>query len=178
MSDMNKAIDSFFNRLIEQPDLLPQTHWDPKWPSPCIQGKPEQAGEVCRWLPVKREQPASFDNVENAIELAIHVDVKQLYQNYYSNIIPAQFGGLALDLIQPWNDEDFEGLQENLIGHVLMKKRLNQSITLFIGCIDDDTIVSVENDTGRVVKERVGCEPASVLADSLVEFVSQLRLRS
>ncbi len=50
---------------------------------------------------------------------------------------------------------DFERLQQNLIGHILMKQKLKQAITLFFAVTDeDDIILSVNNNTGEVWAEK------------------------
>jgi SecY interacting protein Syd len=78
-------------------------------------------------------------------------------------------------LLQVWNEQDFERLLQNLIGHALMKRRLEQPMTLFFAVTDDeDYILSLENDTGRVMLERVGLEPQEMLADNLAQFLSSL----
>jgi SecY interacting protein Syd len=66
-------------------------------------------------------------------------------------------------------------LQENIIGHILMKKRLKQENTIFFGVTnEDDMILSINNETGAVWVERVGCKAHKKLADSLNDFIRQL----
>ena len=42
---------------------------------------------------------------------------------------------------------------------------------------DDDHIISLNNETGAVWVEKVGCEPHKKLAESLAEFIVQLTPR-
>jgi SecY interacting protein Syd len=80
-----------------------------------------------------------------------------------------------LSLLFAWNKDDFERLQENLIGHILMKRRLKQEETVFFAVTDEeDMIISVDNASGSVWVERVGCKPHKQLSDSLAQFISQL----
>ena len=73
------------------------------------------------------------------------------------------------------SEEDFERLQQNLIGHLLMKQRLKQPPTLFFGLTDeDDFILSVDNASGEVVLEQVGKLPTRCLAPDLATFVDGL----
>ena len=82
----------------------------------------------------------------------------------------------ACELLQVWNEEDFERLQQNLIGHLLMKKRLKQAPTLFFALTDeDDFVLSVLNSTGEVVLEQVGRPPQKVISPSLPAFIATLR---
>ena len=39
---------------------------------------------------------------------------------------------------------------------------------------NEDHIISVDNDSGEVWVEKVGCEPHKKLADSIAEFMLQL----
>ena len=78
-------------------------------------------------------------------------------------------------MLQVVNSEDFERLQQNLIGHLLMKQRLRQAPTLFFGLTDEeDFILTVVNESGEVALEQVGREPANILAPSLAVFIEQL----
>jgi SecY interacting protein Syd len=81
----------------------------------------------------------------------------------------------ACELLQVWNEEDFERLQQNLIGHLLMKQRLKQSPSLFFGLTDEeDFILTVINDTGEVALEQVGKPAQEILAPTLAHFIAQL----
>ncbi|WP_088332210.1 SecY-interacting protein [Lacimicrobium sp. SS2-24] len=178
---MNKSVaqslDEFVQRLIKTyaaPGSVLQTEWDENWPSPCEQGQPDERGLI-RWQPVKREHPGDFSVTEQALEMTFHEDVKSFYGRYWSEGLDASTPRGALQLIQPWNEEDFERLLQNLVGHVLMKRRLKQPETLFIAVTDDDDfIISVDNATGNVMLEQVGLEPTEVLAQSLSEFIDQI----
>ena len=78
--------------------------------------------------------------------------------------------------MQIWNDDDAERLQQNLIGHVLMKRQLKQPETLFFALTDEeDFIVSVDNASGQVVLEQVGKPAQQVLAQDLAEFLATLQ---
>ena len=50
-----------------------------------------------------------------------------------------------MELLQAWNEDDFDLLQQNITGHVLMKRKLKQaSQRVFIGLTDqDDLLVTV-----------------------------------
>ncbi|HCB09072.1 MAG TPA: SecY-interacting protein, partial [Alteromonas sp.] len=81
----------------------------------------------------------------------------------------------SCELLQVCSEEDFERLQQNLIGHLLMKQRLKQPPTLFFGLTDeDDFILSVDNASGEVVLEQVGKLPTRCLAPDLATFIDGL----
>jgi SecY interacting protein Syd len=167
------------NQYVESVPKAKRTiEFDQEWLSPCIDKSVSQnykKGELVSWSPVRQSPASSFDNLEAALEISIHPDVQGFYSTYWSDNLPAQAKEGNCELLQPWNKDDFERLQENLIGHVLMKQRLGQKITLFIGLTDeDDFILTVDNESGAVMLEQVGREPTKMLANSIAEFIQQL----
>ncbi|WP_114324695.1 SecY-interacting protein [Candidatus Colwellia aromaticivorans] len=159
---------------------LPTVEQDEEWPSPCEQGatekNPSPEGEVY-WQPmaIEKSEELSFENVESALDLTLHNDIKTYFTLFYSESLDARCDEGELSLLFAWNKKDFERLQENLIGHILMKRRLKQKETIFFAVTDEeDMIISVDNASGAVWVERVGCKPHKQLSDSLTQFISQL----
>lgn len=151
------------------------TYYDSDWPSPCLSQSGEP-NELINWLPFKRPEPASLANLESALEVTIPADLQYLFGAYFSHDINAQAADGSLTILQAWNEDDFDRLQKNLIAHVLMKRRLKQADTLFFALTDeDDIILSVDLASQAVMVERVGKEPHKKLADSLAEFITDLR---
>ena len=61
-----------------------------------------------------------------------------------------------------------------MIGHLMMKKKLKQQPTWFIGVLGDgDEMLTVDNETGSVWIEIPGDKPKQKLADSLAEFINR-----
>jgi SecY interacting protein Syd len=159
---------------------LPTVEQDDEWPSPCEQETtektPSPAGKVY-WQPtaIEKSEELSFENVESALELTLHNDIKTYFTLLYSESLDARCDEGELSLLFAWNKNDFQRLQENLIGHILMKRRLKQQETIFFAVTDEeDTIISIDNTSGSVWVERVGCKPHKQLSDSLAQFISQL----
>jgi len=167
---------------IEQLGHLPTMEHDEEWQSLCEAGKHD--ADLHYWQPVAMENEKlvdgeegilSFTNVESALELAIHPDIKTYFTTIFSGDIEAVCSEGQLSLLFAWNMEDFARLQENIIGHILMKQRLKQAETIFFAVTDEeDIIISIDNSNGEVWVERVGCKPHKKLSDSLVSFLSQL----
>ncbi len=107
--------------------------------------------------------------------LTLHKDIKSYFTSLYSESLDALCDEGGLSLLFAWNKKDFERLQENLIGHILMKRRLKQQETIFFAVTDEeDIIISLDNATGEIWVERVGCKPHKKLSNSLAQFISQL----
>jgi SecY interacting protein Syd len=161
--------------LWHQQQQLPLTTWaDATSPSP------SQVGDITdgsvHWQPVLQQPSADFSNVEQALALSLHPDIKNFYQHYYGAGLAAEHQRGKLALLMVWNADDVKRLQENIIGHILMKRRLKQRETVFFATTeDDDILLSVLNSTGEVYLERVGQEVSEKLADNLAEFISQLQ---
>ncbi|MCJ8320843.1 MAG: SecY-interacting protein [Colwellia sp.] len=176
-SPLVKSLWKFANNFVEQHkkvhSCLPVVEIDESWPSVCQQT--EQDEENIYWQPTKSPDNLSFENIEAALEISLHQDFKIYFSTFFSESIDAESEDGKLSLLFAWNLDDFQRLQENLIGHVLMKKRLKQKTSLFFAVTDEeDMILSVLNDSGEVWVERVGCEPHKKLANSLSEFIDQL----
>lgn len=147
---------------------------DPEWPSPCEDPEDVRYGfREVKWSPVRRIACESFSDLENAVSLRLHPDLWTFYGMFLSNAINVNIEGRDIELLQAWNDNDFARLQENIIGHLLMKQRLKQPATIFIGLTaQDDEIVSLNNDTGEVWVERVGKVAHTKIANNLSDFLS------
>ena len=155
---------------------LPITHMVEDWPSPCEQGIKEE--EFSLWCPIKVNENLTFENVETALEITLHEDIKQYFTTMFSDSLDASCAEGDLSLLFAWSAKDFARLQENIIGHILMKTKLKQKLTIFFATTDDDDhIISLDNDTGEIWVEKVGCEPHKKIAENLMEFVTQLTPR-
>lgn len=162
---------------------LPLADLDPDWPSICQQGefvpsekKEQQAkDEKILWQPTNISESLGFSNIESALEIVLHPDIKTYFTVFHSDPLDAVCSEGRLSLLFSWNLADFERLQENIIGHILMKQKLKQRITVFFAITDEeDMILSFDNDTGAIWVERVGREPHKKLAESMSEFLSEL----
>jgi SecY interacting protein Syd len=165
--------DKFVAAYQHNHQQLPSIEFDEQWSSPCQVG--DISNDKVQWQPTVCIDELSFDNVEEALELTLHDDIKSYFTALYSESIPANCDEGALELLFAWNKDDFNRLQENLIGHVLMKRRLKQDITLFFAVTnEDDFILSLNNESGEVWVEQVGCQPHKKIANSLAEFIESL----
>ena len=172
------ALDEFVQKYLviakKYPEML-LVEYDNDWPSECYTS-PGNTGDKVDWLPVKRSGLANFSDLEKALEMKIHQDVISYYSAYWSDNLIAETDKGHLQLLQPLNQHDFERLQQNLVGHILMKRRLKQPETLFIGLTDeDDFILTVDNMSGEVMLEQVGLLPKKVVAPNLAVFIQSLK---
>jgi len=155
---------------------LPLIEKDEQWPSPCLVSNFDE--EHQHWQPCEADEKLTFDNVEQALELTIHDDFKTYFTTIFSDTLDASCDEGALSLLFAWSKEDFQRLQENVIGHILMKKKLKQAVTLFFALTDDENmILTLDNDTGEVWVEKVGKKAHKKVASSLTEFIKTLKPR-
>jgi len=152
---------------------LPLVEVDEQWKSPCLQESYDD--NTMLWQPQLNEDNLSFDNIENALDITLHQEICSYYTAIYSESLHATCSEGQLSLLFPWCKEDFIRLQENIIGHILMKQKLKQPISIFFAVTDDeDFILSINNDNGEVWVERVGCIPHKKVADNLTDFIETL----
>ncbi len=184
---LSQALLSFTEQFIanyqqNNAGELPTTEFDEQWLSPCTNEK--FSDDLCRWQPVAIEtliakelimQPLSFSNVEQALSLELHPDIKTYFTTVFSESIDTQCAEGNLSLLFAWNEDDFSRLQENIIGHIMMKQRLKQAETVFFAVTDEeDIIISVDNVSGEVWAERVGCKPHKKVAGSLLDLFNDI----
>ena len=152
---------------------LPIVDFDPEWISPCQVG--EVVDDKIKWQAVKRDEKVNLNNIEQALEITLHPSIEALFCTAYSEHIPCEFEGHPIELIQVWNDQDFLMLQENMIAHFMMQKRLKKPASMFIAsCSDEMQIISILNETGQVQLETLGKKQEAVLAESHEAFLEKL----
>lgn len=144
---------------------------DEKRPSPCRY----DAANKALWKPWQRPEPANLQNISTALDCPFHPTIHSYYGWGFAGTITASFKGLAVSLVQPWNEKDFEQLQKNLVAHVLMLRRLKLPVTLFLATVPNELqVISLNNETGEVLLEQLGQSTRWVLARSLPEFLQKL----
>ncbi len=181
---LSQLLQEFAKKYIEnyqnEHGHLPIIEYDNQWLSPCEQNKLNH--QEVYWQPVflaelcfTSDKKPTFTNVESALGLSLHPDIKTYFTTLYSESLDATCFEGQLSLLFSWNFDDFQRLQENIIGHILMKQRLKQPETIFFALTDEeDMILVLDNLTGEVWVERVGCKPHKKLSDTLAGFIAQL----
>ncbi|MDO6678383.1 SecY-interacting protein [Shewanella sp. 4_MG-2023] len=170
----NRYIQAYQDTLGELPRFYPMGQG-----SSCIEGQYDlESDEAVFWQTVKRKSTADFSNVEHALELKLHDDINDFYGHFFSASLYFDSNWGEGELLQVWNQQDFESLQQNIIGHLMMKKKLKQAPTWFIGVLGDgDNMLTVDNEDGSVWIEVPGNKPHEKLADSLAGFIDSLTPR-
>ena len=171
---LNDYQQAYLDTLGEHPRYYAQQQ-----ASECIVGDVDvETEEALQWKSVVRVDTGRFDNVEHALELSLHDDINAFYGSHFaaSLMFDSQWG--TGELLQAWSQSDFEHLQQNVIGHLMMKKKLKQDPTWFIGVFDDeDKMITVNNSDGSVWVEIAGQAQSVKLADSLNSFISEISPR-
>ncbi|NVK54027.1 MAG: SecY-interacting protein [Alteromonadaceae bacterium] len=170
---LHKLMHELQSAAATQPQLM-TTEFDPDLSSPCYTSTVE-AGQPCQWQPVLMSVEQSFANIENALDITLNEQFCKFFTTYWSFNLQVCAEQGDCELLQVCSEDDFARLQENLIGHLLMKQRLKQPLTLFFGLTDEeDFILSVDNASGEVVLEQVGKIPQRCLAPDLASFLDGL----
>lgn len=142
-------------------------------PSPCIQSTVQ---DRVLWQPQPFTLPASLAAVERALEIELQPEITAFYTTQFAGDMTARFQQRDITLLQVWSEDDFTRLQENLIGHLVMKRRLKQSPTLFIATTDSEQdVISLCNLTGEVILEHPGSKKREVLSPGIKMFLNNLQ---
>lgn len=174
---LNKALDRFVQRyedaVVQNPEGA-QIEFDSQWPSLCYRQE-KKDGDWVPWKPILRKVPGVFTGLEAGLEMKIHPDIIAYYGRYWSDNLNAQVEQGKLQLLQAWNEPDYQRLQQNIVGHILMKRRLKQAETIFFALTDEeDFLLSIDNASGQVMLEQVGLVPQEILAPDLASFLERL----
>ncbi|RAJ96540.1 SecY-interacting protein [Aliidiomarina maris] len=158
-------------------DRQPTTEYIDEWQAPCYASE-VRYGEVA-WRPVLQQPKADFSGVEHGLEMPLNAQVKAFYGQFFAADLYVTVDTHPVVLSQVMCSEDLDRLQRNLIAHVLMKRRLGQPETLFIGTGEEseDLIISVDNATGVVGLEYAGKPQHAELAPNLTAFLHQCQAR-
>ena len=158
----------------QQKQSLPLQIFDPEWISPCQVG--DVKDDKIEWSFVKREQQIDLSNIEQALEIQLHPSISDFFCSAYGDCVPCLFEEHPIELIQVWNEDDFKLLQENMIAHFMMQKRLNKPASMFIAsCSDEMQIISILNETGQVQLETLGKGQEAILAENVADFLAELQ---
>lgn len=180
LSSLQSALSALHQRYqlaYQVAGVQPQTEYIAEWDAPCYDGEVRYG--MIPWKAVRQQPELDFSGVEKGLGLELNEQLKAFYGLYYAADLELTFDGHPMTLSQVMAEEDAERLQRNLIAHVLMKHKLEQSTTLFIGTSEEseDLIISVNNQSGEVGLEYAGKPQHAVLAKNLTEFLQHVEPR-
>jgi SecY interacting protein Syd len=168
--------EKFSEKTLKITSKYPIIAHDEQWPSPCELGVVDDQGNS-QWQGTLQQPSGKLDDLAGALELTFPAGLNELYGHMYGGSILACINGHQVELLQAWNEDDFDLLQQNITGHVLMKRKLKQPETVFIGLTDQDNLlVSVLVETGEVCLEFVGKKTHYVLAPNIASFLNALEV--
>lgn len=174
MSNDKAALIEFTARWVDQFTKAPQSEELHAMPSPCII-KTEKL--MVYWKPVLMTPAKQLTIVETLIGITLHPSAHVFYGTQYADNMHATWQNRALTLIQIWNDDDFCRLEQNLINHLSMQKKLKRVPTIFIASTNDDSqIITLNNISGEIVNEDLITGELSVIAPTLADFLSNLSI--
>ncbi|MBU2971018.1 SecY-interacting protein [Pseudoalteromonas sp. C2R02] len=174
-----KKLETLFsqyqNQAKQKTDQLPVVAHDAQWPSPCEVTDTLENGQI-QWQAVEKEPKTDMENLSRALEVKFPQELGEFYGSFYADNITVSSPWGQLVLLQAWSEDDYDQLQQNITGHVLMKQKLKHDETVFIALTqEDDLLVTVENCTGYVWLEYVGKRPHQKISDSVSEFLEHLK---
>lgn len=142
--------------------------------SPCIVDISTDG--VALWQSRMRETSTTLDNLSNALAVNIPESFQTFYTTQFS--APMQFTSSwgEGELLQCWDDDDFDALQKNLIQHVLMKRRLKMPDTFFIGLMDaPDQLIVMTEHSEAIYLEHLGQKELVKLSENLESFLQTIQ---
>ncbi|MBT3428149.1 MAG: SecY-interacting protein Syd [Gammaproteobacteria bacterium] len=170
---VSNALSSIIEKALIQRHHQPFRTPADEWVSPCETSRDQ---DWVYWQPVAQDPPVSFRGLENAIEAPIHPDISAFYSSFWSGPIETASQEGHVSLIQLWNEDDFERLVGNLVGHYLEQRRANRNFTVFFATTEPDSelFLSIDNSSGVVFLEEPGQPPLRVIDTDLTGFLNRL----
>lgn len=164
----------YSQQYFQQHQCYPSDYHDLNSPSPCVITN-TQDGEFAQWQAHQRSPAGSLTALAEALEVTFDPQLAAFYSHLFAGNLPVEIDGHGAELLQPWNEDDFVRLQQNITGHILMKRKLKQADTVFIGLTEqEDLLLSVKLADGGVYLERLGKEPHHKIADSIGELLTKV----
>lgn len=143
--------------------------------SPCIV---KTAQLEVYWQPVRHVLSKDLTITEQVMTLTLQPDLHDFYGTQYAADLPVWFAGQALTLLQVWSDDDFNRLQQNIIAHLTMQKKLKRPPTIFIATTEQDNeIIALDNRTGEVIIEELIEGTQRPLCAQLADLLEQAHPR-
>ena len=68
---------------------------------------------MIQWQAIVREPAGSLADLANALELEFPDELNQFYGHMFAGSILASVDGHQVELLQAWNEDDFDLLQQN-----------------------------------------------------------------
>ncbi len=128
------------------------------------------------WQPQPFTLPTTLAAIERALDIQLQPEISAFYTTQFAGDMTATLAQQPITLLQVWSEEDFTRLQENLIGHLVMKRRLKQTPTLFIATTDSEQdVIALCNLSGEVILEQPGTKKREILAPSIEIFLKDLQ---
>ncbi|WP_411358579.1 SecY-interacting protein Syd [Pseudidiomarina salilacus] len=178
---ISSALDALLVRYQEayQQAAVPlMTEANGDWQAPIYVGAPtlvDDTIEFVQWQPVRQAQALDFSALMNALEQPFHQDFVEYFSRWFSADLAVSWQQHPFWLLHMHGAEDAERMLSNQAGHVLMKRRLRQPMTLFLGIAEesDDLLITLDNESGAVGLEFVGQNQHETLAANLAEFLAK-----
>ena len=173
-----KALTDLIERaLLLYKEQMLSSPFDPAWRSEC---EVYQSGEQTYWRPVRQSSPVNFAGLANAVEKPIHQDIIAYYSTYWSGTLEADSQEGRVSLIQLWNEDDFERLIRNLVGHALNKIRSKHPYTVFFATTEPESelFLSIDNESGIVLLEEPGKSPIREVETDIATFLDRLQAKT
>ena len=182
MSSIQLALSELIDIALQlTDDGVFYAEYDSEWRSLCelptsVKTNATDNANLVAWKPVTQTPVVDFSGLENALETTIHPDLVEYFSSFWSSTIETKSIEGHASLIQLWNQDDFDRLIENFIGHSLAKRKLKQPLTLFFATTETDSeyFLSVDNVTGAVLLEEPGRPPLKQVEENLLTFLQRL----
>ena len=171
---VEEALADLVDRTLAMTDdKLLSTAFDKDWRSRC---EVHSNSQHTWWRPVPQSPKVDFSGLEHALEQQFHPDILAWYSTYWSGNLEASSDDGPVSLIQLWNQDDFERLKGNLVGHAMTKQRQGQPLTVFFATTDPDSeqFLSIDCNSGEVLLEEPGKPPIKRVETHLGKFLSRL----
>ena len=171
---LNCYFEEFVNMWRSKYGTYPKVSWDEEIDSRLYLNEPDE-DEYVYWKPVEKTEMDNFTEIEKSLGMNLHNEIKEYFNSYWFLNLQGFYGPRLVNLepVEPGKSilEFFQVMQQ------YEQKNGRELRYIQIGFISpEDMAIVFDNETGEILIENFETEAYELLANSLAELITSLKV--